>query len=131
VSTHISQAPADELVEISARGLARQLVLDNLRRDGISRPEDWIESVVDQSWVYHRNNATVALSALEAAGYAVVPLEPTEEMREAALKDEASEAVDGAIVTAYVHGYRNVDRFKADNAPILRWYRAMLAARPR
>jgi hypothetical protein len=85
VSTHISQAPADELVEISARGLARQLVLDNLRRDGISRPEDWIESVVDQSWVYHRNNATVALSALEAAGYAVVPLEPTPEMMRAAV----------------------------------------------
>ena len=58
--------------------------------------------------------------------------EPTEEMFAAATREEATEAVDGLIQIAQLHGFELPAQFiDPGKTPLARWYRAMHAAIPR
>jgi hypothetical protein len=72
------------------------------------------------------------LAALDAAGYQIVPKEPTEEMWQAAVRDAATKAVDGMVAIASIHGCALPPLYSTrENSMLLRCYRAMLAAAPK
>lgn len=113
-----------DVVEIMARGIARG-ALEAAGYD--NHPA--LESMIDTDWRHCNPEAQTALSALDAAGYAVVRKEPTEAMTDAsrqALGNYIRSLPPGKLnaVKEYQGGFRLHDEtLKASIR-----YRAMIAA---
>jgi hypothetical protein len=111
MSQPISQDPADELIEIAVA-----VWLACVRREadaaGYGRPIESSERM--------RRNIRMLLIGIEAAGYAVVPLEPT-----AAMQNAGADVHTGEKRCGTDYG------FEAEPEDMGSIYRAMLAARPR
>lgn len=99
----------EKIIEVMAENLWQA---DAIRATGRARREPWNDlcTTAQAKWHY---SADKALTALEAAGYVVVPREPTEEMR----------AKGGIIIFA---GDHDLDDFGAGAAADT--YRTMIAA---
>lgn len=70
----------EKIVEVMARGLCRLRIQSNLRYDTKVRGAAWLQQAEDAGWHAFVEEASAALTALEASGMAVVPREPTPEM---------------------------------------------------
>lgn len=70
---------SDDLVERLARAICRANCGPRMARD---HPED-VECQVANGWDMWADEARACLAELSAAGYAVVPVKPTEEMEDA------------------------------------------------
>ncbi len=88
---------------------------------------DYAEGKPTVSWLDIYSKLTGSLSILTAAGFAVVPVEPTEEMGQGGAKVLISERFPGYVRSAIeAHGGFN----KEPNNMACRIYRAMLRAAP-
>lgn len=75
------------LIEAIARKQCEQHIREVRRWDtDPAKLEAVLPGAVDVNWQDHVALAQAALTAIEAAGYAVVPVEPTEAMCDAALR---------------------------------------------
>ena len=72
--------------------------------------------------------ARVAITALEAGGWRVVPAEPTEEMIKKAVDTEGMKAVATCIMLSFIH---NCPLPKFETSPLHQAYKAMLDAAPK
>ena len=98
-------------IEIMARGLAKQRIIDARRFDTEPKElERKIPASVQHAWPEFISEAQAALDALAAAGYVVVPKEPT-----------------GAMVGA-AQAYFDSAEYIIGNGHITAAYRAMIAA---
>ena len=68
-----------DLIERMARALCRLRIEINLRMDREPRDGEFLQRAEDAGWSNHVSEAEAALTAIEAAGLAVVPVEPDDE----------------------------------------------------
>lgn len=66
-----------DLIERMARALCRLRIEINLRMDREPRDGAFLQRAEDAGWSNHVSEAEAALTAIEAAGLAVVPVEAT------------------------------------------------------
>lgn len=113
----MTNSPSDEIVEVVARALCR--LFDGRDPDETiagdcytftTEEPDYSLPIPDvivygHRWQAYQRKAQAALSALKQAGYAVLPVEPTEAMEEA--YTEACDDIDGpAAMHLNLDGYR-------------------------
>lgn len=60
----------DELIEIVARGLARQRVIDNTKGQG-DKDEEFVNRAVEYGWKQFIQDAATAIDTLQANGYTI------------------------------------------------------------
>lgn len=83
----------DEIVEIMAKELLRQ-------HHGCDVLTTW-DYLTDEAKSHWRKRADNTLTALDAAGYVVVPKEPTEEMIDAGVTAETGRTMGDRITNCY------------------------------
>jgi hypothetical protein len=82
-SINSQPAPAETLRGHIARAFVRNRIMDNMERWGRERGEDLIQQAVDYAWTDFLRDAEIALAAIEASGFVVVPVERYERMQDA------------------------------------------------